>query len=180
MAAQDAKHTTPVTEGCDAGAVVIGFAANDGCARPATESDPHVMCDSGVQFIRHIVKVDGVPTGEYTDTDLTGASYTVTDEAAVAVGECKTASVCAPNIGSATADDLTSLPPGQTISVQKPACCRIKLKTSAGDVILAKDVQGFSTDKFDCNVTVTGVEILSGTCDPADIIVTTQTSLPLP
>jgi hypothetical protein len=52
----------------------------------------------------------------------------------------------------------------------------LKVTTSAGDFIVSKDATGYSTGDFKCPVTVTGVEILSGTCDLADVIVTTQFS----
>lgn len=136
------------------------------------ESDPVLMCDNGVQFLRHIVKKDGEPTGVKFDTKLDGTIYTVTDEASVTYGECKAA--CTPDISSATADDLSGLRPGHSISIQKDACCKLNVSTSAGDFMVAKNVTGYAIGGFECPVSVTGVDVLEGTCALADIIVTVQ------
>lgn len=82
--------------------------------------------------------------------------------------------VCTPTISSAPGDTLAGLLPGTSISVQKNSCCAIKVSTSAGDFIVSKEVTGYSTGDFKCDVTVTGVEVLSGTCSLSDVIVTTQ------
>jgi hypothetical protein len=81
---------------------------------------------------------------------------------------------CAPTISSAPADTLAGLLSGTSIGIQKPACCSLKVTTSAGEFIVTKDARAFGTDKFKCAVTVTKVEIVSGTCNLADVIVTTQ------
>lgn len=144
----------------------------ESCAGTKLESEQELFCDSGVPFLRWYVIEDGMPTGAYVDTDFSGASYTVTNPAAVTKGECVAA--CNPTISSAFADDLSTLLPGTSISIQKNNCCSIKVSTSAGDFIVSKDAAGYSTGDFDCEVTVTGVAVLSGTCDLADVIVTTQ------
>lgn len=144
------------------------------CGGSGLESDPKLMCDSGTEFLRWYVKKDGEPTGVTFDTDLAGATYSVTDPAAVSFGSCVAASVCAPTISSAPADTLTGLLPGTSISIQKNNCCAIKVSTSVGDFIVSKDVTGYSTGDFGCDVTVSGVTLLSGTCELADIVVTTQ------
>lgn len=146
------------------------------CPDVDLESDPMEMCDGGVEFLRWIVKKDGEPTGAKFDTDKAGAPYVVTDEANVSFGKCVAAVVCEPTISSAPANTLAGLLPGTSVSVQKTNCCTLKVTTSAGSFIVSKDVTGYSTGDFKCPVTVTGVEILSGTCDLADVIVTTQFS----
>jgi hypothetical protein len=140
------------------------------------ETDGTDMCDAGTPFIRWYLKKDGKPTGDYFDTDLGGQPYVVTNEAGVKRGECVPDVVCEPTISSAPGDTLAGLLPGTSISVQKSNCCSLKVNTSAGSFIVSKDVTGYSTGDFKCPVTVTGVEILSGTCDRADVIVTTQFS----
>lgn len=148
----------------------------ENCGGPTLESDEIEMCDGGVEFIRWIVKDNGVPTGAKFDTDLTGAPYAVTDEAGVKTGKCVAATVCEPTISSAPGNALGTLLPGTSVSIQKSNCCTLKVTTSAGSFIVSKDVTGYSTGDFKCAVTVTGVEILSGTCALADVIVTTQFS----
>lgn len=138
------------------------------------ETDGTDMCDAGTPFIRWYLKKDGEPTGDYFDTDLGGQPYVVTDEAGVTRGECVPAVICEPGITSAFANALGTLQPGHSVSIQKTNCCAIKVTTSAGSFIVSKDVTGYSTGNFDCTVTVTGVEVLSGTCALADIVVTTQ------
>jgi hypothetical protein len=144
------------------------------CGGSGLESDAELFCDSGVEFLRWFVKKDGVPTGVKYDTDLSGVTYVVTDAAAVTLGSCTAATACNPTISSAPADTLAGLLPGTSISIQKAACCSLKVTTSAGSFIVSKEVTGYSTGDFKCAVTVTAVEILSGTCDLADVIVTTQ------
>jgi hypothetical protein len=139
------------------------------CSGTDLESDKITMCDNGTTFYRWIVKSNGEPTGDYFDTNLTGAPYTPTGT--VTEGTCK---ICEPTISSATADSVGTLLAGNSISVQKNNCCSIKVKTSAGDFIISKDVTGYSTSNFSCAVTVSSVEILSGTCSLSNIIVTTQ------
>jgi hypothetical protein len=144
------------------------------CADIDLESDGTDMCDAGTPFLRWYIKKNGEPTGDYFDTDLGGQPYVVTDEAGVTRGECVPAVVCEPGITSAFANDLSTLQPGHSVAIQKTNCCAIKVTTSAGSFIVSKDVTGYSTGNFDCPVTVTAVDILSGTCDKADIVVTTQ------
>jgi hypothetical protein len=144
------------------------------CGGTKLESDPIEMCDGGVEFIRWVVKKDGKPTGVTYDTDLSMQPYTVTDEANVTKGKCVPDVICEPTISSAPGNALGTLLPGTSVSVQKSNCCALKVTTSAGSFIVSKDVTGYSTGDFKCPVTVTAVEVLSGTCDLADVIVTTQ------
>jgi hypothetical protein len=148
----------------------------EACGGSGLESDPIEMCDSGVEFLRWVVKKDGVPTGDTYDTDMLAQPYVVTDEAAVVKGKCVAVEVCEPTISSAPGDALGTLLPGSSVSIQKSNCCTLKVTTSAGAFIVSKDVTGYSTGDFKCPVTVTAVEILSGTCNLADVIVTTQFS----
>lgn len=144
------------------------------CGGAGFESDAELFCDGGVEFLRWFVKKDGKPTGTTFDTDMAGADYVVTDPAAVVKGSCVSAAVCEPTISSAPADTLAGLLPGNSISIQKPDCCALQVTTDAGTFIVSKAVTGYSTGDFACPVTVTAVAVLSGTCDLADVIVTTQ------
>jgi hypothetical protein len=60
------------------------------------------------------------------------------------------------------------------VAIQKSSCCVIRVVTSAGSFLVGKGMTAYSTDSFNCPVTVTAVEIVSGTCTAADVIVTTQ------
>ena len=131
------------------------------------------MCDNGTEFIRSLVFEGGVFSSK-ADHKLDGTPYTVSDEATVKLGKCTGETVCEPTISSAPAETLAGLLPGSSISVQKDNCCSVKVTTSAGSFIVTKNVTGYSTSDFNCPVTVTSVEVLSGTCDLADIIITTQ------
>lgn len=83
---------------------------------------------------------------------------------------------CTPTITSAFGDSLTGLLPGTTISVQKSDCCVVQINTSAGNFIIAKHITGWSTADWNCPVTVTSAQIISGNCDLSDVIITTQSS----
>lgn len=108
-------------------------------------------------------------------TDLnTNSPYTgaITDLVNCASGSLTD---CNPTISSAFGDALRTLLPGHSVAIQKPACCAVKVTTSAGNFMIASGMTGYSTADFNCPVTVTAIEILSGTCVAGDLIVTTQT-----
>lgn len=63
------------------------------CPGAGVESDPLVMCDAGVTFIRWVVKNDGQPTGVVYDTDLAGVPYGASPTAVV--GSCD--GLCTPS-----------------------------------------------------------------------------------
>lgn len=142
------------------------------CGGAGYESDPQIFCDGTNNFLRWFVKKDGKPTGVTYDTDLSGVDYVPVGP--VAPGECKDSVTCTPTISSAFGDDLSALLPGNSIAIQKPGCCAIKVTTSAGDFLVRKGMVAYSTTDFNCPVTVTGVEVVDGTCEIAEVIVTTQ------
>lgn len=144
----------------------------EACPDTDLESDPIEMCDGTSTFLRWIVKSNGEPTGEKFDTNLTGAPYTVVDEALATLGKCE--AECVPTISSTFGDNLSVLLPGTTISVQKPTCCALKVMTSAGSFLIAAGVAAYSTSTFKCAVSVEAIEIVKGTCNIADVIITTQ------
>lgn len=146
------------------------------CGGTKLESDGRDVCVNGENLTQWVVKKDGVPTGTVFYTSVTGQLVDVAPDAEVLIGVCQIAVVCEPTISSAPGDTLAGLLPGTSVSVQKSNCCSLKVTTSAGAFIVSKDVTGYSTGDFKCPVTVTAVEILSGTCELADVIVTTQFS----
>jgi hypothetical protein len=79
-----------------------------------------------------------------------------------------------PTISSAYGNDLTSLSPGNSVAIQKPSCCEVRVVTSAGSFLVRKGMTAYSTADFNCPVTVSAVEIVSGSCTAAEVIVTTQ------
>jgi hypothetical protein len=174
MAATDEKHTVTIEAGCNS-PVVVGYAAAVGCVKCCKDTEIVEMCDDGVSFLRHFVYQDGEFQYKY-DTDLAGVSYTVTDEAGVRLGACEPIE-CDQSICSATGDDLSTLCPGTSISIQKPDCCKLLVTTDVGSFIVAAKASSYSTSDFKCPVTVTNVEVLSGNCDLANVIITTQKSV---
>ncbi len=136
------------------------------------ESDPHPMCDNGVNFIRWYVMRQGVPTGVTYDTDSRGMPYAVMDEAVVTLGTCVVQTACVPTIASAGGDAIASLPPGRVIGVQNPNGVRVEVLTSAGLFIVVAGVTSFSTSDFGCEVTVEAVTVSEGAV--SDVIITTQ------
>ena len=174
MAARDEKHTVAIEQGCTT-PTIVGYAAATGCVKCCKDTEVVEMCENGNSFLRHFVYQDGEFQYKY-DTKLDGTTYTVIDEADVHLGACE-APECDSTISSAFADDLTELLPGTSISIQKPDCCMIKVNTNVGSFIVASKVSGYSTSDFKCEVTVTDVEILKGSCTLSDVIVTTQKSL---
>lgn len=75
-------------------------------------------------------------------------------------------------IGSASATDVSGLPSGTSISIQKPGCCEIKVITTAGEFLVAASVTGYAIGDLVAPTTVLGVEVVSGACDLSDVIVT--------
>lgn len=166
-------HTKPITMGCGADAEIIGYAADIGCASDIEqESDPVDVCIDGVPATRWQIKENGVPVSVAHYTNAKGELIYPTVDAVITLGHCT--AVCAPTISSAFADDLSALLPGTTISLQKPTCCALKVTTSAGEFMVAAQVAAYSTSQFNCAVTVDAVEVVKGSCNLADIIVTTQ------
>ena len=112
------------------------------------------------------------PTFQSATNITTNTPYTGAVSALIA---CDTpAAACVPTISSAFANDLSTLLPGTTISIQKPNCCVLRVTTSVGSFLVSKTAVAYSTSEFNCPVTVTGVTVVSGTCDLASVIVTTQ------
>lgn len=141
-----------------------------GCGGSSLEAEKEEFCDGTNSFFRWYVIEDGAPTGDFVDTDYDGASYTPLGP--VTRGSCVAA--CNPTISSAFGDDLSALLPGNSIAIQKPSCCAIKVTTSAGDFLVRKGMVAYSTTDFNCPVTVTAVEVVDGTCEVSEVIVTTQ------
>ena len=149
----------------------------ESCNGVTQESDPREVCVGGVNLTQWVVMEAGMPTGTVFYTNNAGQIVEVAPGAEVTLGACpviREIELCLPTISSAFGNDLSSLLAGQSISIQKNNCCAIKVKTSAGDFIVSKDMTGYSTGDFNCPVTVDSIEILSGTCSLADIVVTTQ------
>ena len=149
----------------------------ESCNGVTQESDPREVCVGGVNLTQWVVMEAGMPTGTVFYTNNAGQIVEVAPGAEVTLGACpviREIELCLPTISSAFGNDLSSLLAGQSISIQKSNCCAIKVKTSAGDFIVSKDMTGYSTGDFNCPVTVDSIEILSGTCSLADIVVTTQ------
>ena len=116
--------------------------------------------------------VSTTPPTLLSATNLTtGTPYTGDLTALIS---CDTEKACAPTISSSFANDLSVLLPGTTISIQKPNCCVLRVTTSVGSFLVSKTAVAYSTSEFNCPVTVTGVTVVSGTCDLASVIVTTQ------
>ena len=132
------------------------------------------VCVDGERWIQVFVwnkKFDGIPNLEtILWIDATGAVVTAPDTALIDNENCS--SPCAPEICSATGNDLTDLCAGHTHTIMKPSCCKLKVTTSIGEFIIPKDVQSFSTSDFDCTFQITNVEVIEGSCtlDKVDII----------
>ena len=146
----------------------------EACPDTDTESDPQAVCVDGEDMVQWVVKSDGKPTGVVYYTYPDGSLATVAAGAVISIGSCVAATVCDPTISSAPGDTLAGLLPGHSISIQKDSCCMVEVVTSAGSYIIRKGMTAHSTADFACPVTVTAVNILSGNCTPADVIVTTQ------
>lgn len=140
------------------------------CPSGEVESDPVLMCDGGVQFIRHITKKQGEPTGAAFDTDLKGALYTVTNEAAVTVGAC--APAVAPFMGSTSAAAFTPPVECTSFAVSKPECCELAITTSVGEITLQVGVTSYATQVYKDPFTVTAVTATGVGCDPAEVSLT--------
>jgi hypothetical protein len=147
------------------------------CAGVTQESDPREVCVNGAELTQWVVMEAGMPTGTVFYTNNAGQLVEVAPDAVVTLGVCpviKEVVVCLPTISSAFGNDLASLSPGHSVAIQKSSCCVIRVVTSAGSFLVGKGVGAYSTGDFNCPVTVDSVEIVSGPCTAADVIVTTQ------
>jgi hypothetical protein len=72
--------------------------------------------------------------------------------------------VCTPVISEAYGNNISTLQASNNFSIQKPDCCVVRVTTDAGTFTVQKGVGYYSTSDFQCLVTVTAVEIVSGNC----------------
>ncbi len=160
------------------GAAWTGDAATlASCAGVTQESDPREVCVGGANLTQWVVMEAGMPTGTVFYTNNAGQLVEVAPGAEVTLGACpviREVVVCLPTISSAFGNDLASLSPGHSVAVMKPTCCAIAVTTSAGVFMVPKGVGAYSTTDFNCPITVDSVSIVSGTCDVADVVITTQ------
>jgi hypothetical protein len=77
---------------------------------------------------------------------------------------CNTVETCLPSISEAYGNDLSTLLPSHNFSIQKPDCCVVKVTTNVGVFSVQKGVGFYNTSDFKCPISITGVEILSGSC----------------
>lgn len=145
----------------------------EACGGSGLDSDPETVCVDGVSATRWLVKENGIPTSIVHYTDADGQLFIPAAGAVVVLGSCP-AAACGPTISSAFGDDLIGLLPGNSVAIQKPSCCNVRILTTAGNFLVRKGMTAYSTADFKCPVTVTGVEIVDGACTKADVIVTTQ------
>lgn len=144
----------------------------EGCGGTKLESEQEIFCDGANTFLRWFILKDGQPTGQYVDTDFSGAAYTPAGP--VSHGECKPQTE--QSVSSATADDLSGLLAGTSFSIWKSECCSIRLVTSIGAIVIPKKATAYSTQTFKTPFTVTAVEVVDGTCDLSEITVISNLS----
>lgn len=77
---------------------------------------------------------------------------------------CNTVETCLPSISEAYGNDLSTLLPSHNFSIQKPDCCVVKVTTNVGVFSVQKGVGFYNTSDFKCPISITEVEILSGSC----------------
>jgi hypothetical protein len=95
---------------------------------------------------------------DHTDTPTTAPDIALINNA-----NCIPA--CIPVISEAYGIDISTLQPSHNFSIQKPDCCVVRVTTSAGTFTVQKGVGFYNTSDFYCLITITAVEILSGTCE---------------
>ena len=94
-----------------------------------------------------------------------GVNWVTTAPSSFVYGSCvKPDEIADCTISEAFGDDLSTLLPGNNFSITKPACCKIKVTTNIGTFHVVENIQHYSTSDFKCPVTITAVDIISGTC----------------
>lgn len=104
------------------------------------ELEKTAMCDSGTDFIRWYVIENGSPSGVYYDTDLTGASYTVTGS--VSVGTCFETNplVTTPDGLTITGVTPTSAPTSTVKSLTVTALVEdVTVTTTSGSILVTEN-----------------------------------------
>lgn len=135
-----------------------------------TEADPRTMCDGGTTFLRFFVMKDGEPTGVTFDRTLSGAPYTVTDEAGLSVGNCIAQTTQA--MSSVSAAAFTDPVECTSFAVVKPDCCDVQVQTSIGVITIPADVTSYATQAYKDPFSVTAATATGSGCDPADVSLT--------
>ena len=79
---------------------------------------------------------------------------------------------CQPVISYAFADDLSTLIPSNTFTIENRNCCNIKVITSVGEFIVFGN-NAKTTEQLNCVFEITGVELLYGKdCDLNKVLIT--------
>lgn len=122
------------------------------------ESDPITMCDGGLEFLRWVIKNNGIPVSKLDTTKDGFTLYVASGNETI--GECL---YCEPTISDAFGDDLSTLLPGNSFTITKPECSSIRVNTSIGSFTLRKNETYYSSDTFGCPITVDSISIIDGT-----------------
>jgi hypothetical protein len=69
-----------------------------------------------------------------------------------------------PSISDAFGNDLSTLLAGNSFTITKPDCCKIRIVTSIGTFTLRDKETFYSTDNYDKPFTIISVTILEGNC----------------
>ena len=100
---------------------------------------------------------------EYSSDAITWSTTTPTGT--ITVGNCPCpVEIKNPAISEAFGNDLSTLQAGHNFSITKPSCCKIKVTTSIGSFHVLENIQFYNTSDFECPITITAIEIVSGNC----------------
>lgn len=100
---------------------------------------------------------------EYSNDAITWSTTAPTGT--ITVGNCPCpVEIKNPAISEAFGNDLSTLQAGHNFSITKPSCCKIKVTTSVGSFHVLENIQFYNTSDFECPITITAVEVISGNC----------------
>lgn len=149
---------------------VCDYTAND---RELVFTDAQSVCvtngtTSTTYLVRERIVWDSVTYAEIsraTEYSADGLSWSTTAPAGtIKIGACEVPFICTSEISEAFGNDLSTLKASNNFSITKPSCCKILVETSIGNFHVLNGIQFYNTSDFKCDVTISKVSIVGGTC----------------
>jgi hypothetical protein len=162
IAVFDVLNGTPTTKYYIDNIEVTGYTIVS-CETSGKDREILSVCVDGKTWTKIIVFEDGLPI-TFLWLDDTDTVVPTPDPLLINNSNCNTVETCLPSISEAYGNDLSTLLPSHNFSIQKPDCCVVKVTTNVGVFSVQKGVGFYNTSDFKCPISITGVEILSGSC----------------
>jgi len=158
--------TNPPTSTLYIGGVAVTGYSVVPCSSTSKDREILQVCVDGKVWTK-VVTFEGDLPITFLWLDDTDAPVAAPDPLLINNANC--VSLCAPTVSDAFADDISTLLPATNFIITKPEYCRVLVTTSVGSFTLREKETYYATTDFNCPVTITDVQIVSGSCTLSDI-----------